>query len=154
LPFVGYNLNEGTIEADFEAFDIRGTRHIYHINDGGAGFKGFAIRCNNTTQIATISRDGSAFNVSNNSTDISANTLVKTSATYDGLGRTNLSVNGVLAGSSDTNTVNLTAHDEVNFFGGGGLSAGGTSPYELSGILKRFAYYASRLKDDFVKRLS
>ncbi len=153
LPFVGYNLNEGTVEADFEVFDTDATGHIYYINDGGATFKGFGMRFGSNETLDVMTRDASAFNNGGNSAAKSTNTLIKTSATYDGVGHIFMAVDGVTTTTTGQSTVNITNNDEVDFFGSSNIGVGGSN-YKSNGILKRFAYYASRLKDDFVKRLS
>ena len=153
MPFVGYNLNEGTVEADFEVFDTDATGHIYYINDGGASQRGFGMRFGSNETLDVMSRDASGFNNGANSSAKSTNTLIKTSATYDGIGHIFMAVDGVTTTTTGQSTVNITNNDEVDFFGSSNIGVGGTN-YKSNGILKRFAYYASRLKDDFIKRLS
>ena len=41
-----------------------------------------------------------------------------------------------------------------DFFGSGGVGIGGSAPFEQNGVFRRFAYYASKLKDDFLKRIT
>ena len=93
------------------------------------------------------------YNNVGNSAAKSTNILIKTSATYDGVGHIFMAVDGVTTTTTGQSTVNITNNDEVDFFGSTNNGVGGSN-YKSNGILKRFAYHASRLKDDFVKRLS
>ena len=156
LPFVGYHQRTGCIEADFIPFDLSGTRHFWHLADNFASFKGIGLRSAATGTIESLTRDttSGAFNATDDSQSLANNTLVKTITRYDGTGKVDLAINSVLQTSSMNNTLDTTKIDTLNFFGSSSKAVGGSTPYEGNGILKRFAYYASKLKDDFLKRLA
>ena len=155
-PFVGYNQRRGSVEVDFIPFELSPTRHYWHLSDNFASFKGIGLRSAANGTVESLTRDVTTgtFNATNDSQSLVNNTLVKTVTTFDGTGQVGLTVNSVIATTAMNNTVDTTSIDTLNFFGSSSKAVGGSVPYEGNGILKKFAYYASKLKDDFLKRLT
>ena len=155
LPFVGYNLNEGTItvEAKMTSENASVFGNLFSFVDDGAENTDF-ITFNTNTANNTINyniKDGGVTQASGIS-NTNLYTVNENFFKFSGAYKTNSFISSYSDGKTSTLDTSGTVPetiDEVLFFGAVNFQ---TSP--PSGIIKRVSYHASRLKDDFVKRLS
>jgi len=154
-PFVGYNQRRGSVEAEFIPFELSPNRCPWHLANNFVGFRGIGLRSSVANVVQALVRDTSTgtFNNAGPSQTLQANTLVRTVTTFDNTD-VGLVTNSVVNSKSNSNSPNFTTIDTLNFFGSGGIGIGGSTPFEQNGVFRRFAYYASKLKDDFLKRIT
>ncbi len=120
-------------------------------NTATAGLDGYGVRStrNNTISPTLVGRSGAtAPSLPSNFGVVVADQLLKTAAVIDA--NFTLSVNSGLV--SSTNTV--FGLDTQNEFMIGTADAGGTTPYQLNGHIRRIAYYPVRLSNDQLQALT
>jgi hypothetical protein len=153
LPFLGYNHNQGTIDTRFTMLGFSSFGRIYDFKDVS----------DSTNENIILLQRGVSFpdqgfeslttggvNQIFNEFDSSPNSLIKYAIAYktDDVSRQMIDGSGSVDSFTDTSVTLPSTIDELGI---GSDPVSGTSIGSL--IMKRFHYYASRLKDDFLKRL-
>lgn len=153
LPFVGYNHNQGTINSEFTALGSTAFARFYDFVDNTDALNekiALSNRSASDPDEGTESIVTGGANQIFNAFDLTPNVFIKYSRAY----KTNDSAAEIKDGTGGVDShsdTSVTLPTTINELGIGSRPDNGTNIGNF--VMKRFHYYASRLKNDFLKRL-
>ena len=150
LPFVGYNQNQGTIDAKLITVGDTEFSLLYDFSNGTNNNDTIRVVFRDTNKLYENLKSGGTNTIAYNETpvfDFGTNANHVFGYKQNDV-RIERSTSGGVKGHSDTSVTIPTVIDEFSI-GHRNDNSGSVGSF----IMQRFHYYASRLKDDFLKRL-